>query len=135
MLDRKADEITEAIKTEDRCKTIALRPLPTFTVAQNNDTRFGPKGHEIFVFLDGQNTHSRNSPRSTLFPQSPVFTQSETFKSAKAFNAVLLLIIALEPYFTIGVGRRKSLKERGRTIPMEVYSADDVGDRVERRPR
>jgi hypothetical protein len=110
-LDREADEITEAIKTENGCKTIALRPLPAFTVAQYDDPRFGPKGHEIFVFLNGQNTHSRNSPRSTLFPQSPVFTQSETFKSAEAFNPVLLLIIALEPYFTIGVGRRESLKE------------------------
>jgi hypothetical protein len=135
VLDREADEITEAVKPENRGKTITLRPLPTFTVSQNDDPRFGPKGHEVFVFLDGQNTHSRDRPRSTLLPQSPIFTQSETFKSSETFDAILLFIVALEPYFTIGMGRSKSLKEGWRTIPMKVNSTDDICDRVKCRPR
>ena len=130
MLDRETDEKTKAVKTKNRSKTVTLRPLSIFTVPQDDDSRFGPKGHEVFVFLDGQHTHSRDSTRSTLLPQSPVFAQSETFKSTQTLDAVLLFIVALQPYVTIGMGRRESLKEGGRTIPMKVNSTDDISHRV-----
>ena len=45
MLGRHANQETETVKPEDRCKAVALRPVAGFAIAQHDDTGFGPKGH------------------------------------------------------------------------------------------
>jgi hypothetical protein len=50
------------------------------------------------------------------------------FESAKAFNPVLLFVVALEPDLSIRMQEGKSLEERGRAIPVQVYSTDNIGN-------
>ncbi len=45
MLGRHANQETETVKLEDRCKAVALRPVAGFAIAQHDDTGFDPKGH------------------------------------------------------------------------------------------
>jgi len=45
MLGRHANQETETVKPEDRCKAVAFRPVAGFAIAQHDDTGFGPKGH------------------------------------------------------------------------------------------
>ncbi len=53
MLDRQADEKMETVKTKNRRKPVALRPITALTISQNNDPGLSMKWHEMLVFLDG----------------------------------------------------------------------------------
>jgi hypothetical protein len=66
--------------------------------------------------------------------QSLVFVQSKIFKSVEALNAILFLIIALEPDLMIRMGGWESLKERRRAIPMQIDSTDNISNRIKHRP-
>ena len=46
-LDSQTDKEPEAIKPKNRCKSFTLGPVAVLTIAQDNDTGFGPKGHEL----------------------------------------------------------------------------------------
>jgi hypothetical protein len=49
-------------------------------IAQNHDLRLGVERQKLLVFLDGQDTHRRNSLGSTFLLKSMIFTQSEALE-------------------------------------------------------
>jgi hypothetical protein len=51
-LDHQADEKTETVKSKNRGKLIALRPITALTISQNNDPGLSTKWHEMLIFLD-----------------------------------------------------------------------------------
>ncbi len=54
MLDRHTNQETETVKPESGRKAVAFRPVVVFAIAQHDNTRFGPKGHQLFIL-----SHSR----------------------------------------------------------------------------
>jgi hypothetical protein len=57
MLYHQADKKTETVKPKNWGKPIAFGPIMAFTIAQVINPGLSSKGHELFVFLDSQNTH------------------------------------------------------------------------------
>ena len=80
-------------------------------IAQNDDTQFGQKGHQLLILLDSEDTHRGDDFQSTFLPKF-------LLECAHVFDTVLLLIITLKPNLTIGVSRGQSLQEAGRAVPM-----------------
>ncbi len=113
MLCSKTNEKAEAVKAKNRGKAIALRPIPTLTVAQNDDPRFSSKRHEVLVLFDRQDTHRGGGPRSAFLLQGLVLTQRDTFKGAETLDSILFLVVALKPDVSIGMSCGKGLKEGG----------------------
>ncbi len=109
MLSGHTNQETETVETKNGRKAVAFRPDAVFPIAQHNDTRFGAKGHQLFVLFDSEDTHSRDGLRSTLLTKCPVFAQSYLLEGTHFFNTTLLLIITLEPDLTIGVSRGQRL--------------------------
>ncbi len=99
-----ANQETETVKPEDRYKAVAFRPVAGFAIAQHDDTRFGPKGHELFIPFYSKDTHCGDCFWSTLLPECPVFSQSYLPKHAHVFDTALLFVITLKPNLTVGVG-------------------------------
>jgi hypothetical protein len=118
MLGRHANQEPETVKPENRCEAVAFRPVAGFTIAQNDDTRFGPKWHQLLILFDSEDTHLGDGFRSAFLTKSPVFSQSYLSKCAHVFDTALLLVITLEPDLTIGVSRGQGLQEAGRAVPM-----------------
>jgi hypothetical protein len=58
---------------------------------------------ELLIFLDGEDTHGWNSPRSTLLPQSPILSKSDLFVGVEALDAPFLLEEAFKPDLTVWV--------------------------------
>jgi len=130
MLGRHANQETKTVKPEDRCKVVAIRPVAGFTISQHDDTRFGPKGHQLFILFDSEDTHRGDCFWSTLLTKCPVFSQSYLPKCAHVFNTTLLFIITLKPNLTVRVGRGQSLQEAGRAVPVQVHCTYDACNRV-----
>jgi hypothetical protein len=84
----------------------------------------------LFVLFDGEDTHCGDGLWGTFLTKSPVFSQGDFSKGTHFFNTSFLLVIALNPNFTIGMGQGKSLKEAGGTVPVKVYSADNFCHRI-----
>ncbi len=130
VLHRKADQKTETVEAQNRSKPIALGPITSLTITQNHDPRLSAERQKLPAFLDGQDTHRRNSLGSTFLPKNAIFTQSEAFEGTQAFNATFFFIVALKPDLMIRMGCRQSLKKGRRAIPMEVDCTDNTGNQV-----
>ncbi len=52
-LNNQTDKESKTVKSKDRCKAITLGPVAFFTITQNHKAGFGPKGHKLFILLDG----------------------------------------------------------------------------------
>ncbi len=118
MLGRHANQETETVKPENRCKTVTFSPVAGFVIAQNNDMQFGPKGHQLLMLLDSEDTHHGDSFWSAFLTKCPVFSQRYLPECAHVFDTALLLEITLKPDLTIGVGQGQSLQEAGRAVPV-----------------
>jgi hypothetical protein len=85
---------------------------------EHNDARFILKWKKILVLFNGQGTHGGDCLRSSFLSKSTILAESDFAISVKAFNAMLLLVMALEPDLTIRMGGRQGLEQGGRAIPM-----------------
>jgi len=85
----KASKKTKGILMQNRCKAIAFTPDMLFKISECHDPRFCAKRDEIFVLLNSQHAHSRDSFRRTFFVMSAIFSKS------KAFNAAFFLPITV----------------------------------------
>jgi hypothetical protein len=101
MLDRQADQKMETVETKNWGKPIALRPITALTISQNKDPGLSMKWHEMLVFLYGLNAHRWDCLGGTFLLKGGIFPQSKAFEGAQAFDAVLFLIVTLEPKFPI----------------------------------
>jgi hypothetical protein len=87
-------------------------------VPKHNDARFSSKRKKILVLFNSQNSHGEDCLGSSFLSKSTILTESDFAVSVKAFNATLLLVIALEPDLTIRMGCRQGLEQGGRAVPM-----------------
>jgi hypothetical protein len=70
-------------------------PDALFKIAECHDPRFCAKREEIFVLLNSQHAHSRDSFRCTFFAKSAIFSKSYFSISAEAFDAAFFLPITV----------------------------------------
>jgi hypothetical protein len=110
VLSRQTNQESETIKPKNGCKALTFGPFASFTITQNNNTRLGPKWHQMLVFLNGEDTHRGDGLRSTFLSEGPVLAKSDFPESAHILNAPLLLVITLKPHLTIGMSRSQSLQ-------------------------
>jgi hypothetical protein len=110
VLSRQTNQKSETIKPKNGCKALAFGPFASFTITLNNNTRLGPKWHQMLVLLNGENTHRGDGLWSTFLPESPVLAKSDLPESAHFFNTTFLLVITLKPNLTIGMSRSQSLQ-------------------------
>ncbi len=120
----------KTVKPEHRCKVVAIRPVAGFTISQHDNTRFGPKGHQLFILFDSEDKYCRDGLWSALLTKCPVLTQSYLPEGTHFFNTTFLLMITLEPDLTIRVSRGQNLKEAGRTVSVQVHCSHNVYHRV-----
>ncbi len=119
MLGRHANQEPETVKPENRCEAVAFRPVAGFAIAQNNDMRFGPKGHQLLILLDSEDTHRGDGFWSTFLTKCPEISQRFLPERAHVlFDTALLLVITLKPDLMIRVGQGQSLQEAGRAVPV-----------------
>jgi hypothetical protein len=85
---------------------VTLAPNSVFVVAEHNDAGYGAKGTELLAFLDGEDAHGWDSPRSTLLPQSPILPKSDLLVGVEALDAPFLLKEAFKPDLTVRVTER-----------------------------
>ncbi len=104
VLSQQANQEAKTIKPENGCKMIAFGPIADFTVSQDNDTRLGPKRHQLIVLFNGEDTHCRNSFWGTFSTKSSVFPQGDFPNGAHILNTMFLIVITLKPNLTIGMG-------------------------------
>jgi hypothetical protein len=114
------------IKPKDGCKAIAFGPVAAFTITYYNDMRLGLKRHQLFVLFDGEGTHRGDGLWGTFLMKSPIFSEGGFPNETHFFNTSFLLVISLKPNLTIGMGQGKSLEEARKTVPVQVYSTDNV---------
>jgi hypothetical protein len=81
----------------------------------------------LFVLFDGEDTHCGDGLWGTFLTKSPVFSQGDFPKGTHFLNTSFLLVVTLKPNLTIRMGQGKSLEEAGGTVPVQIYSADNVG--------
>jgi len=110
VLSRQTNQKSETIKSKNGCKTLAFGPFASFTITQNDNTRLGPKRHQMLVLLNGENTHRGDGLWSTFLSEGPVLAKSDSPESAHLFNTAFLLVITLKPNLTIGMSRSQSLQ-------------------------
>jgi hypothetical protein len=110
VLSRQTNQKLETIKSKNRCKALAFGPVAPFTIAQHDNTRLGPKRHQMFVLLNGENTHRGDGLWSTVLSEGPVLAKSDFPESAHLFNIAFLLVLTLKPNLTIGMSRSQSLQ-------------------------
>jgi len=111
VLSRQTNQKSETIKPKNRCKALAFGPVASFTIAQNDNMRLGPKRHQMLVLLNGdENTHRGDGLWSTFLSEGPVLAKSDFPVSAHLFNTSFLLVITLKPNLTIGMSRSQSLQ-------------------------
>jgi hypothetical protein len=67
----------------------------------NDNPRLSTEREEIFILFNGQDAHGGNGFWSAFLMKCPVFPKSDFAISSKAFNALLFLIITLEPKFAV----------------------------------
>jgi hypothetical protein len=101
LLDGKADEEAERIATEDRSESIQLGPDVVFMISKYDNPRLSMEQEEIFILFNGQDAHGRNGFRSAFLAERPVLPKSDFAISSEAFNALLFLVITLEPNFAV----------------------------------
>jgi hypothetical protein len=92
-------------------------------VAKNDDARLCPKGSEMFILLDGKDTHCGNSPRSSFFSKSLIFAKCNLFTCIKLLNATHLLNETLQPDLTVRMRISKCLEEGWWAFAMEIDGA------------
>ncbi len=80
---------------KNRCKAIAFTPDTLFKISECHDPRFCAKREEIFVLLNSQHAHSRDSFSRTFFVKSVIFSKSNFSISVEAFNATFFLPITV----------------------------------------
>ncbi len=73
-------------------------------IAQHKDTRFGLKGHQLFILFDSEDTHCGDGLWSAFLTKHPVFSQSYFPEGAQVLNTAFFPIITLELDLAIGVG-------------------------------
>jgi hypothetical protein len=110
VLGQQTNQEAETIKPKNRCKAIAFGPVTSFTINQNNDTRLGPKWHQLLVLFYGEDTHRGDGLWSTFLVEGPVLSQSDFLKSTHLFNTAFLLVITLKPNLAIGMSQSQSLQ-------------------------
>ena len=104
LFDSHADKETEGLGAEHVRISLRFGPYTFFTIAKNNYTRLGPEGEEVFVLFDGVDTHCGNGLWAAIFSYCVIFAEGDTLEGSHAFNGILLLVIALQPYFVVRVG-------------------------------
>jgi hypothetical protein len=103
VLSRQTNQKAETIKPKNRCKALAFGPVAPFTIVQNDDTRLGPKRHQLLILFNGEDTHRGDGLWSTFLTEGSVLAHSDFPKSAHLFNTAFLLVITLKPNLTIGM--------------------------------
>jgi hypothetical protein len=98
-----AGEEPKRVLMKDGGELVALAPNSVFVVAEHNNAEFGVKGTELLIFIDGEDAHGWNSPRSTLLLQSPILPKSDLLVGIKALDAPFLLKEAFKPDLTVRV--------------------------------
>jgi hypothetical protein len=101
LLDSKADEEAERIATEDKSKPIRLGPDAVFMIFKYDNPRLSTEWEKIFILFNGQDAHGGNGFQSAFLAKHPVLPKSDFAISSKAFNALLFLLITLEPNFLV----------------------------------
>ncbi len=115
---RKTDKETERITTEYGAKPVQLGPDTVFMVPEHDNVRFSLKWKKILVLFISQDAHGGECLRSSFLLKSTILAESDFVISVKAFNATLLLVIALKPDLTIRMGGHQGLELGGRAILM-----------------
>jgi hypothetical protein len=110
VLSRQTNQKSETIKSKNRCKALTFGPVASITIAQHDNTRLGPKRHQMLVLLNGENTHRGDGLWSTFLLEGPVLAKSNFPESAHLINTAFLLVIALKPNLTIGMSRSQRLQ-------------------------
>jgi hypothetical protein len=123
VLDDHADEETERIASEDRCRFIRLGQDPVFVVTQHNDAGFGSMWEELFIPLDCEDTHSGNGMRGALFTECTILAKGDFPVGVEGSKASLFILITLKPDIAIRMQGGKSLQEDRRTFFAEIKSA------------
>ena len=96
---------------ENRRVLLRIRPDTFFMIAKDNDERLGAEGKEVFILFDGYDAHNRDGSWGTIFSHVMIFADGKPCEGTDAFNGIIFLIIALQPYFSVRMGCRKSLKK------------------------
>jgi hypothetical protein len=91
------------VLVKDGGELVALAPNSVFMVTKHNNAGFGAKGTELLVFLDGEDAHGWNSPRSTLLPQSLILSKSDLLVGVEALDALFLLKETFKSDLTVRV--------------------------------
>ncbi len=97
LLNGKADKEAERIATEDKSEPIRLGPDAVFMISKYDNPRLSMEGEEIFILFRGQDAHDGNGFWSAFLVKRPVLPKSDFAISSEAFNALLFLVIILEP--------------------------------------
>ena len=62
--------------------------------------------------------------------EGAIFVNGKLGESTHTFDGVLLLVLALKPYFAVRMSGSESLKKRRWAIVVEVDCTNDVGNRI-----
>ena len=57
----------------------------------------------MFVLFNREYAHRRDGTMGTIFPKGTILAEGEAFECTQVFDAFLLFVIALEPYFFVGM--------------------------------
>ena len=101
-------------------------------IPKDGDTPFCPEGTELFVLLDGKNTHCGDGTRKAFLTKSRIFAKSDFLVSIKVLNPAFLLKKAFEPNFSIWMRVSKRLEKGGQAIVIEINGTDKGRNRIER---
>ena len=73
-------------------------------IAEDDSARLGAEGKEVFILFDGQNTHGMDGSWGTIFSHGTIFAEGKPCDGTHAFNGIIFIIIALQPYFSVRMG-------------------------------